>query len=128
MIHSRHAELRQMLEVRCNLIAAQVQQNKWAFRDSAGVGTTRPPADVSEPAPEDLDFALVDMYAQTLKNIAAALARLSAGDYGVRNDCEEEISGKRLRALAFATTFLSCQGKTEDAWSVVPRGAVADRT
>ena len=61
-----------MLDVRRDLIEAQVQQMKWAFRDSAGVGTTRRPADMSEPAPEDLDFALVELHVQTLKNIAAA--------------------------------------------------------
>ena len=52
--------------------------------------------------------------AQTLKNITAALTRLRAGDYGICHECEEEISEKRLRALPFATTCLSCQGSAED--------------
>jgi RNA polymerase-binding transcription factor len=54
------------------------------------------------------------MQVQTLKNTKAALVRLSAGDYDICHECEEEISEKRLRALPFATTCLSCQGSAED--------------
>ena len=43
-----------------------------------------------------------------------SLARLCAGDYGVRDECAAEISEKRLRALPFATMCLSCQRSAED--------------
>jgi len=116
MTHQRHAEIRQMLEARRDAIQVQVQQRMREFRDHASEGTTRPPADLSdEPAHDDhLAFAFVEMQAQTLKNIAAALVRLGAGDYGVCQECEEEISENRLRALPFATTCLTCQGNAED--------------
>jgi DnaK suppressor protein len=115
MTHSRHAELSQMLEVRRYALEEQVQQKIRAFRDMASAETTRPATDLSDdPAHEDLDFALVEMQAQTLQRITAALARLRAGDYGICHDCKEEIPEKRLRALPFATKCLSCQGSAED--------------
>jgi DnaK suppressor protein len=115
MTHSRHAELRQMLEARRAAIESQVQQRVRAFRDGAGAGATRPLTDASdETAHDDLAFALVEMQAQTLKNVTVALARLRAGDYGLCDECEAEISEKRLRALPFATTCLACQGTAED--------------
>jgi len=114
MTHSRHAELKKMLEVRRAAIEGQVQQKIRAFRDTASAETLRPPADLSDdPAQEDLDFALVEMQAQMLENITAALARLQAGDYGICHECEEEIHEKRLRALPFATRCLSCQESAE---------------
>jgi DnaK suppressor protein len=115
MTHSHHAELRQMLEARRYAIEEQVQQKIRAFRDRASAETTRPRADLwDDPVHEDLDFALVEMQAQTLKNITAALGRLRAGDYGICRECEEEIPEKRLHALPFATKCLSCQGSAED--------------
>jgi DnaK suppressor protein len=115
MTHQRHAEIRQMLEARRDVLEGQVQQRMRELRDSASEGTTRPPADLSdEPAHEDLAFAFVEMQAQTLKNITAALIRLNAGDYGICQECDEEISANRLRALPFATTCLTCQGSVED--------------
>ena len=115
MTQSGKAELEQMLDARRRAIEGQVQQKIREFRDTVRAGTIRPPADLSdEPAAEDLVFALVEMDAQTLKHITAALARLRGGDYGICLDCLEEISEKRLRALPFATTCLSCQGSAED--------------
>ena len=102
-----------MLETRRRAIEEQVQQKVRAFRDS-GADTVRPATDLSDdPAQEDLDFALVDMQAQTLENIRTALARLQAGEYGVCHDCDEEIPEKRLRALPFATRCIACQTSAE---------------
>jgi DnaK suppressor protein len=114
MTHSRHAELKEMLEGRRQGIQEDVRQKLRAFRDMVHAETTRPPADLSDdPAQDDLDFALVEMQSQTLENITATLARLHAGDYGICHECEEEISEKRLRALPFATRCLTCQDSAE---------------
>jgi len=103
-----------MLEARRLAIQEQVQQKIRAFRDSTGAETTRPPSDLSDdPAHENLDFALVEMQAQTLEHINAALTRLHAGDYGICHECDEEIPEKRLRALPFATRCLACQESAE---------------
>src|SRR6266853_762054 len=43
-----------------------------------------------------IDFALIQMKAETLARIDAALTRLDTGTYGDCFDCGDEISGKRL--------------------------------
>jgi DnaK suppressor protein len=60
-----------------------------------------------------IDFALIQMKAETLARIDAALARLDAGTYGDCFDCGDEISGKRLRALPFAVRCITCEEKKE---------------
>ncbi len=115
MGHSHHSELQQMLEGRLHAIQEDLRRKIRAFRDMAHAEPTRPLADPSDahPVQDDLDFALVEMQTQTLDHITAALARLHAGEYGICDDCEEEISAKRLRAMPFATRCLACQDSTE---------------
>jgi DnaK suppressor protein len=114
MTHSRHVELKEMLEARGRAIEAQVQQKVRGFRDTTNVDTSRPQADLSDdPAHEDLDFALVQMQSQMLEHVTAALGRLQSGEYGICHECEEEIPEKRLHALPFATRCLPCQASAE---------------
>lgn len=103
-----------MLEGSRQAIEELVQQKIRGFRDTTSGETTRPPTDVSDDASqEDIDFALVQMQAQTLEQITAALGRLQSGDYGICRECEEEIPEARLRALPFATRCLPCQASAE---------------
>jgi len=60
-----------------------------------------------------IDFALIQLKAETLARIDAALARLDAGLYGDCFDCGDEISDKRLRALPFAVRCTACEEKRE---------------
>jgi DnaK suppressor protein len=114
MTHSRHSDLKTMLEARRRAIEAQVQQKIRSFRDSESTDATRSPTDLSDdPAQEDIDFALVQMQAQTLDRIDRALSRLKAGEYGICDECEEEIPEARLRALPFATRCRNCQESAE---------------
>jgi DnaK suppressor protein len=68
----------------------------------------------------DVDFALMEMKSETLRQIDAALRRLDAGSYGVCTDCGAEIAEARLKALPFALVCRDCQeaveerGKTEE--------------
>jgi len=60
-----------------------------------------------------IDFAVIQLKAETLARIDAALARLDAGTYGDCFDCGDEISDKRLRALPFAVRCTTCEEKRE---------------
>jgi DnaK suppressor protein len=114
MTNSRQTELKEMLEARRRAIEDQVHQKVREFRETATADATRAPADLSDdPSNETLDFALVEMQAQTLDNITAALARLDAGDYGTCVECEQDIPERRLRALPFAAKCLACQAHAE---------------
>src|SRR5579862_1230356 len=114
MTHLQHAELKTMLETRRYEVEEQVRQNIRSFRDADRVDTVRPTDDLTDDlAQKDLDYAVAELQAQKLKNVVAALTRLEAGDYGICHECGEEIPAKRLGALPFATTCLSCQENVE---------------
>lgn len=57
----------------------------------------------------DIELALLQMRADTLTRIDAALVRLDAGKYGACFECDGEISEPRLRALPFAVRCQACE-------------------
>jgi RNA polymerase-binding transcription factor DksA len=61
-----------------------------------------------------IEFALLQMRAETLARIDAALERLDVGKYGLCFDCAAEISESRLRALPFAARCQICEEKREE--------------
>jgi DnaK suppressor protein len=61
----------------------------------------------------DIELALIQMRAETLSRIDAALVRLDAGEYGSCADCQGEIAQPRLRALPFAVRCQRCEERRE---------------
>ena len=62
----------------------------------------------------DLEFALLQMRAETVTRIDAALVRLEAGTYGSCVECAVAIPEPRLRALPFAARCQACEERRED--------------
>ena len=62
---------------------------------------------------QDLDLAVIQMKAEMLHNIDAALRRLAAGSYGNCVECTREIPDDRLRALPFAARCVACENTRE---------------
>src|SRR5438045_7508254 len=62
---------------------------------------------------KDMEFALVQMKADTLGRIDEALRRLEEGRYGECSECGTEISAARLKALPFAVLCRDCQAREE---------------
>ena len=58
---------------------------------------------------DDIEFALLQIKAESLKKIRTALARLEEGSYGYCYECGEEIAAQRLRALPFAVHCKGCE-------------------
>jgi len=58
---------------------------------------------------DDIEFALIQMKAETLNRIDTALHRLDEGTYGCCFDCGDEIAEARLRALPFAMRCKDCE-------------------
>lgn len=112
----RFDELKQMLHARREEIIAQVQGK---IRGVRAEGAEKP-HDVHDPGEtsevdihEDIEFALIQMKAETLSKIDEALARLEEGRYGACFECGEDISEARLRALPFAVRCKDCEAERE---------------
>ncbi len=63
---------------------------------------------------EDIDIAILERHKDTLNKIDEALRKLDEGTYGICNDCNQEISEKRLDALPFAIYCVECQQRKEE--------------
>ena len=113
MAAGRYADLRQMLEERQREIVNEVQGRIRDQREADAWGKVNEVLDAGESSEadiqEDIEFALIQMKAETLTKINDALARLEDGAYGYCSDCGGEISDKRLRALPFAVRCKDCE-------------------
>lgn len=112
----RYEELKGMLLDRQREILNEVQGK---IRDVRAEGSEKPhdvldPGETSEvDIQEDIEFALIQMKAETLNKINEALARLEEGTYGFCFECGEEIAQARLRALPFAVRCKDCEEARE---------------
>ena len=64
---------------------------------------------------DEIEFALIQMKAETLSKIDAALRRIGEGTYGECFECGDEIPEARLRALPFALRCRDCEESREAA-------------
>jgi len=113
----RDRELKKMLEDRRRELLFEVQGR---IRD-ARTDTTkeRQVLDQGESSEVDvqgdIEFALIQMKAETLNKIDEALRRLNEDTYGVCFECGDEIAERRLRALPFAVRCKDCEAARETA-------------
>lgn len=61
----------------------------------------------------NVDFGILTMYYETLRDIGEALDKLEKDMYGYCEECGEEISGKRLEAMPFTRYCIDCQREYE---------------
>ena len=115
-VGERYDELKRMLIERQREIMHEVQGK---IRDVRAEGSEKDhevldPGETSEvDIQEDIEFALIQMKAETLNKINEALARLEEGTYGNCFECGDEISERRLRALPFAVRCKDCEEARE---------------
>jgi DnaK suppressor protein len=113
---TRYEDLKRMLEERRREIFNEVQGR---IRGVRADGAEKPhevldQGEASEAdIQEDIEFALIQMKAESLNKINEALARLEEGRYGHCFECGEEISEQRLRALPFAVRCKDCEEARE---------------
>lgn len=116
---SRYDELRRILEDRRREIVSALQEKMRDVRTENGVINTQAVLDEGEASEgsirEDIEFALIQMKAETLNRIDEALARLEDGNFGNCVECGDEIASPRLRALPFAVRCIDCEEAREQA-------------
>jgi DnaK suppressor protein len=119
-IHTdRYEELKRILLERRRELLAAVHDK---IRDVRAEGASLPAqgvVDAEETSQsdiqEDIEFALIQMKTETLSRIDEALERLDEGSFGYCNECGQEISEQRLRALPFAVRCKDCEEAREAA-------------
>ena len=113
MPEDRYLELKRLLEERQKEVLSEVQGRIRDARSEGHSGKLHEVLDAGESSEadiqEDIEFALIQMKAETLTKINDALHRLDEGTYGYCADCGGEISDKRLRALPFAVRCKDCE-------------------
>jgi DnaK suppressor protein len=117
MDRGRYEELKSILEDRRREIVNQVQERMRDVRAEGAGATVQGVLDAAESSEADIqdeiEFALIQMKAETLSKIDEALRRLEEGSYGYCFECGEEISERRLRALPFAVRCKDCEEARE---------------
>jgi len=117
MNRDRYAELRKILEDRRREMMSQVQERMRDVRAEGASNTVQGVLDAAESSEADIqdeiEFALIQMKAETLNKIDEALRRLEEGTYGYCFECGEEVSERRLRALPFAVRCKDCEEARE---------------
>jgi RNA polymerase-binding transcription factor len=117
MTRDRYAELTRILEERRREIMDQVQEKIRDARTESPNSPTQGVLDAVESSEADIqdeiEFALIQMKAETLNKIEEALRRLEEGTFGYCFECGEEISERRLRALPFAVRCKDCEEQRE---------------
>ncbi len=117
MTRDRYAELKRILEERRREIMSEVQEKIRDVRTEGANSPTHGVLDAAESSEadiqDDIEFALIQMKAETLNKIEEALRRLEEGTFGYCFECGEEISERRLRALPFAVRCKDCEEARE---------------
>lgn len=93
-----------------------IEINK-AMKSGATVVTGEPSGDIYDQASSERDrelgMLLGDREREKLVSIDEALLRLADGDYGICEECEEEIPIGRLKVLPFARHCVKCKSDIE---------------
>jgi DnaK suppressor protein len=108
----RHDALRRMLEERRTEIHEKlraIREEVPSYQDEVRDAEEQSVTDFAQ----EMEFALMEMKAQTLIRIDEALLRVDAGTYGVCDQCEQEIAEARLKAVPFALLCIECQQREE---------------
>jgi len=107
-------KLRQLLEARRKQLTVEMQGMMRDVRAGRAEERAADEQDVAESYQRsDVDLAVVQMKAETVARIDAALRRVDAGTYGRCVECEEPIAFERLRALPFALRCTACEQSRE---------------
>lgn len=93
---------------------AEIQKSVRTCTDSAD---GEPSGDIYDQASSErdreLDLLLGDREREKLRSLDEALDRISDGEYGVCEECEEEIPLGRLKVLPFARYCVRCKADIE---------------
>ena len=107
-------ELEQML---LSLRGEIMKEINKAIKTGADSSSSDPSGDIYDQASSERDrelgLILSDRERQKLHQVDEALLRLKEGEYGICEECEEEIPLGRLKAMPFARHCVKCKADLE---------------
>jgi RNA polymerase-binding transcription factor len=88
-----------------------------SLKSGADVSVSEPSGDIYDQASNERDrelsLLLGDRDREKIRNIDEALLRLDDGEYGICEECEEEIPLGRLKVMPFARHCVKCKSDME---------------
>ena len=112
----RTQNLRRLLEQRKRQLTAEMQDMMRTVRHESRAERTADQQDVAESETRsDIDLAVIQMKAETVARVEAALRRLEQGGHGDCAACGDKISIERLTAVPFALRCRDCEASREKA-------------
>src|SRR5512136_2077825 len=88
-----------------------------AMKSGTDTPTGEPSGDIYDQASSErdreLDLILGDREREKLRNIDEALLKIEEGEYGICEECEEEIPIGRLKVMPFAHYCVKCKADIE---------------
>lgn len=107
----------EMKKVLLKLKEEALEEVSRAVKSRTDKPTDEPSGDIYDQASNERDRELLlllgDREREKIRNIDEALARLADGEYGICEDCEEEIPLGRLKVMPFARLCVKCKADLE---------------
>ncbi len=110
-------KIEEMRAILLNMKETTLAEIQKSLRTGTDAPEVEPSGDIYDQASSErdreLDLLLGDREREKLRNIDEALDRLTDGEYGVCEECEEEIPLGRLKVLPFARYCVRCKADIE---------------
>jgi len=107
----------EMREILLKLKEEAFEEIGKAVKSGSEKPTDEPSGDIYDQASNERDRELAlllgDREREKIRSIDEALMRLDEGEYGICEDCEEEIPLGRLKAMPFARLCVKCKADLE---------------
>jgi len=106
-----------MKEMLLKLKEETLKEINKTVKSGSDIPVNEPSGDIYDQASSERDrelgLLLGDREREKLKNIDEALLRLDEGEYGICEECEEEIPMGRLKIVPFARHCVTCKADLE---------------
>jgi len=102
-----------------------LQEISKSLKSGTDVPVGEPSGDIYDQASSErdreLDLLLGDREREKLRNIDEALLKIDEGEYGICEECEEEIPVGRLKIVPFARYCVKCKSDIEKQQAQIKR-------
>lgn len=102
---------KQLLQTREQELTEEIARFQEEARDSQTAEVEDPIDEVTSAQAKSAAFGVIDVAAETLIAVRAALQRVQAGEYGICIDCGRQIEEKRLEAVPWTPYCFEDQEK-----------------